>query len=75
MKTIDVLIHVNETIEEAARFWLETSLRNVEGVVTPRFSPQHHHLMFVAYDSDYTSAAAILGQIREHGYGAQIVAI
>jgi hypothetical protein len=75
MEMSDVLIHVNETIEDVGRFRLEESLRDVEGVVAPRFSPGHDHLMFVAYDSDSTSAAAILGQIHERGYGAQIVAI
>jgi hypothetical protein len=75
MQMSDVLIHVKETIEDVGRFRLEESLRNVEGVVAPRFSPGHNHLMFVAYDSDSTSAAAILGQIHERGYGAQIVAI
>jgi hypothetical protein len=71
----DVLIHVNETIADVGRFRLEESLRDVEGVVAPRFSAGHDHLMFVAYDSNSTSAAAILGQIHKRGYGAQIVAI
>ena len=75
MDISDVLIHVNETIEGSGRFRLEESLRDVAGVVAPRFSPGHDHLMFVAYDPDSTSAAAILGQVRELGYGAQIVAI
>ncbi len=75
MEMSDVLIHVNETIEDVGRFRLEESLRDVEGVVAPRLRPGHDHLMFVAYDPDSTSAATILGQIREHGYGAQIVAI
>lgn len=75
MEMSDVLIHVNEFIEDAGRFQLEETLRDVEGVIAPRFSPAHNHLMFVAYDPDSTTAAAILGQVREQGFGAQIVAI
>jgi hypothetical protein len=75
MKMSDVLIHVNETIEDVGRVRLEESLRALKGVVAPRFSPSHDHLMFVAYDPDSTSAATILGQIHGQGYGAQIVAI
>jgi hypothetical protein len=75
MDMSDVLIHINESIEESGRWRLEKSLRDVEGVVAPRFSPGHDHLMFVAYDPDSTSAAAILGQVRDQGYGAQIVAM
>jgi hypothetical protein len=75
MEISDILIHVNESIEDVGRFRLEESLRDVEGVVAPRFSPGHDHLMFVAYDPDSTSAAAILGQVRDLGYGAQIVAM
>jgi hypothetical protein len=75
MDVSDILIHVNESIGAVGRFRLEESLRDVEGVVAPRFSPGHDHLMFVAYDPDSTSAAAILGQVRDRGYGAQIVAM
>lgn len=75
MEMSDVLIHVNETIEDVGRLRLEETLRDVEGVVAPRFSPGHDHLMFVAYDPDSTSAAAILWQVRDRGYGAQIVAM
>lgn len=75
MKKSDVLIHVNETIEDIGRARLEASLRELEGVVAPRFSPGHDHLMFVAYDPDSISAVTILGQIHGQGYGAQIVAI
>jgi hypothetical protein len=81
METSDILIHVNEFIEDGKRlgvqeaFGLEEALRQAEGVVSWRFSPGHNHLVFVAYDTDSTSALAILGQVRERGYGAQIVGI
>lgn len=75
MDMSDVLIHVNESIEQNGRLRLEESLRGVAGVIAPRFSPATNHLMFVTYDPDATSGAAILGQIRGQGYGAQIVAI
>ena len=75
MDMSDVLIHVNESTEASGRFRLEESLREVAGVIAPRFSPGHDHLMFVAYDPDSTTAAAILGQVRNLGYGAQIVAM
>lgn len=75
MNMSDVLIHVNESTEASGRFHLEETLRDVAGVIAPRFSPGHDHLMFVAYDPDSTTAAAILGQVRNLGYGAQIVAM
>lgn len=75
MDMSDVLIHVNESTEASGRIQLEESLRDVAGVIAPRFSPGHDHLMFVAYDPDSTTAVAILGQVRNLGYGAQIVAM
>lgn len=75
MKKTEVLIHLNESVVDTPRFLLEEALRKVVGIISPHFSPGHDHLMFVAYDPDSTSAAAILGQIHERGYGAQIVAI
>lgn len=69
------LIHVNESNKATGRSQLEESLRDVAGVIAPRFSLGHDHLTFVAYDPDSTTAAAILGQVRNLGYGAQIVAM
>lgn len=61
----NVLIHINESIEESGRFRLEESLRDVADVIAPRFGQDRDHLMFVVYDPKSTTAAAILGQIRD----------
>lgn len=75
MKISDILIHVDDSIEKDRRLRLEEALRDVRGVVSPRFSPYHDHLMFVAYDADSTSARDILTQVRDQGYASQIVGI
>ncbi len=75
MEISDVLIHIDESIGQDSQFMLEKSLREVQGIVSPRFSAQQNHLMFVAYNPDATSAAMILEKIHGHGYEAQIVAI
>ena len=74
MEISDVLIHIDESISNERRFKLEETLRDVQGIVSPRFSKQEH-LMFVTYDSDSTSASTILTQIRDQGYASQIVGI
>ena len=75
MEISDVLIHIDESVGHDSQFMLEEFLREVHGIVSPRFSMQQNHLMFVAYDSDATSAAMILEKIHGQGYEAQIVAI
>ena len=74
MELTDVMIHLDDSIEPAGRTTLETTLSELQGVVSPRFGVKEH-LLFVVYDSDDTSAITILEHIREQGFGAQIAGI
>lgn len=48
----DVVIHVNESMDEAARHALEEQMRSIDGVIAPRFNQDTTHLMIVAYNPD-----------------------
>lgn len=69
----DVIIHINETLSEEARSALEEKMRQIEGVVSPRFNEGKEHLLVIAYDTEKTDTSALLGKARAAGYTAQLV--
>jgi hypothetical protein len=73
MSIADVMIHINEPLSVAARSSLEETMRQIEGVVAPRFNPGKEHLLVVAFDPEKANAAALLEKAREAGYTAQLV--
>jgi hypothetical protein len=69
----DVMIHINETLSEEARSELEDGMREIEGVISPRFNAGKDHLMIVAFNPEKTSTAALLAKARSAGYTAQLI--
>lgn len=73
MNLCDVLVHINETLSAAQKNELEEDMRDVPGVVAPRFNSGQDHLMLVAFDSDKMNHALLLERVRAHGYQAQLI--
>lgn len=73
MNVSDILIHINDTLSEQQRKVLEESMRQIDGVVAPRFNRGKEHLLLVAFNPDATSTAALLAQVHSFGYNAQLV--
>jgi len=71
MNLNDVVIHVNETLDARARHDLEERMREIEGVISPRFSESASHLMVVAYNADRMRTQDLLEAVRRQGYTAQ----
>jgi 3-hydroxy-3-methylglutaryl CoA synthase len=73
MNISDVMIHINESLSEEARSALENAMREIEGVVTPRFNAGKEHLLLIAYDTEKTNTAVLLEKTRAAGYTAQLI--
>ena len=71
MDISDVVIHVNETLDAQARHDLEDRMRDIDGVIAPRFNDRAQHLMIVAYNPEQTRAGMLLDAVRNQGYTAQ----
>ncbi len=69
----DVMIHINESISAEARSSLEEDMRQIEGVIAPRFNPGMDHLLVIAFNPERTSTAALLAKARAKGYTAQLI--
>ena len=73
MNISDILIHINESLNQQQRGALEEVVRDIEGVVAPRFNPGKEHLLLVAFNSDVASTATLLTKVRSFGYNAQLI--
>ncbi|MHB1292631.1 MAG: hypothetical protein ACYCY5_10675 [Sulfuricella sp.] len=73
MNLCDVLVHINEALTAEQKGELEEDMRDLPGVVAPRFNPGQDHLMLVAFNSDRVNYALLLGRVRAHGYQAQLI--
>ncbi len=71
MNRCDLVVHVDETLQQAQQEMLEARLQDLPGVVDAHFSHKHPHLMTVAYDCERMEAGSILGRITEQGWHAQ----
>lgn len=75
MNIADVIIHVNESLLPGAQTALEDALRELDGVVAPRFNKQTPHLLLVAYNPQKNNSQTMLQRVKADGYQAQLVGI
>ncbi len=69
----DVVIHVNETLDEAGLGGLEQELRARDGVISAGHQPGRTHFIMVVYDTEATSSANLLTPFKARGVHAQLV--
>lgn len=74
MQLADVLIHINDNINVAEEELVE-KLRDLEGIIAPRFNKEKEHLLLVSYDSDTISSLTLLNEVKDIGYKAQLVGL
>lgn len=71
--TVELLLHINETLGTDHRNDIVTALEESPGVHEARFCENRVHLMLVAYDPDVTTSGSILDRVRHQSVHAQLV--
>jgi len=71
----EVVLHVDETLDDAALGQLEEGMRHEAGVISVGHNPGRPHMIMVVYDSESTRAANLLHGFQERGLHAQIVGL
>ena len=61
--TVEIVVHVSESLEERQRSNLVATLENKDGIVSAEFCPLRYHLMLVRYDKDQYSSQDVLGAV------------
>lgn len=73
MQTPEVMIHINEPLNHEQQQAIESAMREIEGVIAPRFNLPH--MLVILYDADKIDSATLLSAIKGQGYQAQLVGL
>ena len=69
----DIVVHVDESLDEAALSGLEHEIREEQGVISVGHQPGRPHLLTVVYDTAVIPAADLLHRLQERGLHAQLI--
>ena len=72
---VDILVHVDESIDHDHREALTDKVRGVSGVGVARLDDAKPHLMIVEYDPDAVKAIDVLNCVKEDGVHAELVGL
>jgi hypothetical protein len=70
---IEILIHVDESLEEDRRDSLVGALEAKVGIYTAEFCPLRYHLILVQYDREQLSSQDVLNRVKEQDVNAQLI--
>lgn len=71
MQATDIMVHFQEALSMDQKDEIELQLREIEGVIAPRFNKEH--LLLVYYNSAKTNSSTLLNFINSKGYQTQLV--
>ena len=71
--TVEIVVHISETLVEQQRNNLVVTLENVDRIVAVTFCPKRCHLMHVKYDRDRYSSADVLNSITAQNVNARLI--
>lgn len=72
---VDVMVHIDESIDEAKRAQVQDALRALEGVVSVGFGQGKPHLLLVEYNPARVTSHGVLECVTSLGVHAELVAM
>lgn len=75
IKMVDVMIHVDESLDEERRHGLVETVRRQEGVVAIGYHDEQPHLMVIEYNPGKTDSAKLLDSVKAEGVHAELVGL
>lgn len=72
-RTVEIVVHITETLGEESRSVLVTALGRNEDIVSAEFCPLRYHLMLVRYDRDKFSSQEVLASVKGQNYNARLI--
>ncbi|MCU7834386.1 MAG: hypothetical protein KZQ83_03950 [gamma proteobacterium symbiont of Taylorina sp.] len=67
------MIHVRDNLNNTQKHNVESQLREIEGVIAPRFNKEH--LLVIYFNSEKTKSSILLNMVQSSGYKAQLVGL
>jgi len=71
--TVEIVVHITETLEENQREELVAALESNGGITTAEFCPLRYHLMLVRYDRDLYSSQDVLDRVKSQNVDARLI--
>ena len=71
--TVEIVVHITETLGEQRREDLVAALENNGGITTAEFCPLRYHLMLVRYDRDLYSSQDVLDRVASQDVSARLI--
>ncbi len=71
--SIEIIIHIDETLEEHERKHLIDALEAADGIHSAEFCPLRYHLMLVQYDRENLRSQDVLTRVKEQDVNAQLI--
>jgi len=72
-RTIEIVVHITETLGEQRREDLVTALESNDGITAAEFCPLRYHLMLVRYDRDLYSSQDVLKRVTSQNVKARLI--
>jgi hypothetical protein len=71
--TVEIVVHITETLGEQQREDLVVALENNGGITTAEFCPLRYHLILVRYDRDLYSSQDVLDRVTSQDVSARLI--
>jgi hypothetical protein len=71
--TVEIVVHITETLEEQRREDLVAALEGKGGITTAEFCPLRYHLMLLRYDRDLYSSQDVLDRVTSQNVSARLI--
>lgn len=72
-KTVEIVVHIDETLGQERRRDLVTALENIGGIEAAEFCPLRFHLMLVRYNRDLMTSQDVLGKVNAEHIHAKLI--
>ena len=71
--TVEIVVHITETLGEKQREELVAALESNGGITTAEFCPLRYNLMLVRYDRDLYSSQDVLDRVKSQNLDARLI--
>jgi hypothetical protein len=68
---VDLVIHIDETLDEARRASLLTAVREAKGIIAVGYHNETPHLMIVVFNPKDLASADVLNLVKSEGVHAE----
>jgi hypothetical protein len=72
-RTVEIIVHVDETLDERGRADLINSLHDISGISSAEFCPLHYHLMLINYDRNILNSKDVLTGVVAQNVHAELI--